>query len=159
MAGSELNEASTAADSGTPSTADTWAIGPWGPALAEDPDRLQRLAREKLWLHFTRMGSYDEHHSVPVIVRGEGCYVYDEHGKRYLDGLSALYCVNAGHGRAELGEAAAAQAAKLGFYTNWSYAHPPAIELAARIAGLAPRNLNPGFFTSRGSDAVEATSP
>ncbi len=156
MGGSELNEARAAADSGTPSTADTWAIGPSGPALAEDPDRLQRLAREHLWLHFTRMGSYDEHHSVPVIVRGEGCYVYDEHGKRYLDGLSALYCVNAGHGRAELGEAAAAQAAKLGFYTNWSYAHPPAIELAARIAGLAPGNLNRVFFTSGGSEAVES---
>ena len=57
-------------------------------------------------------------------MRGEGCYVWDEHGKRYLDGLSALFCVNAGHGRAELGEAAAAQAEELGFYTNWSYAHP-----------------------------------
>ena len=63
-------------------------------------------------------------HEVPIIVRGEGCYVYDEHGKRYLDGLSALFCVNAGHGRAELGEAAAEQAKELGFYTNWSYAHP-----------------------------------
>ena len=71
------------------------------------------------------MGSYAEHAEVPVIVRGEGCYVYDEHGKRYLDGLSALYCVNIGHGRAELGEAAAEQAEELGFYTNWSYAHPP----------------------------------
>ena len=102
------------------------------------------------------MGSYDEHHSVPVIVRGEGCYVYDEHGKRYLDGLSALYCVNVGHGRAELAQAAAAQAEQLGFYTNWSYAHPPSIELAARIASLAPGNLNRVFFTSGGSEAVES---
>ena len=102
------------------------------------------------------MGSYDEHHSVPVIVRGEGCYVYDEHGKRYLDGLSALYCVNVGHGRAEIAQAAAAQAEQLGFYTNWSYAHPPAIELAARVAGLAPGNLNRVFFTSGGSEAVES---
>jgi adenosylmethionine-8-amino-7-oxononanoate aminotransferase len=68
---------------------------------------LQEQAKRHLWMHFTRMGSYDEPHEVPVIVRGEGCYVYDEHGKRYLDGLSALYCVNIGHGRAELGEAAA----------------------------------------------------
>ena len=107
-------------------------------------------------MHFTRMGSYDDEHEVPVIVRGEGCYVYDEHGKRYLDGLSALYCVNIGHGRPELGEAAAAQAKELGFYTNWSYAHPPAIELAARIAELAPGNLNRVFFTSGGSEAVES---
>ena len=101
------------------------------------------------------MGAYADH-EVPVIVRGEGCYVWDEHGKRYLDGLSALFCVNAGHGRAELGEAAAAQARELGFYTNWSYAHPPAIELAARIAELAPCDLNRVFFTSGGSEAVES---
>ena len=77
-------------------------------------------------------------------------------GKRYLDGLSALFCVNAGHGRAELGEAAARQAKELGFYTNWSYAHPRAIELAARIADLAPGDLNRVFFTSGGSEAVES---
>jgi len=138
------------------STGTPWAPGPAGMALAEDPDGLQQLARRNLWMHFTRMGSYDEHHAVPVIVRGEGCYVYDEHGKRYLDGLSALYCVNVGHGRAELGEAAAAQSKQLGFYTNWSYAHPPAIELAARIAQLAPGNLNRVFFTSGGSESVES---
>jgi adenosylmethionine-8-amino-7-oxononanoate aminotransferase len=107
-------------------------------------------------MHFTPMGSYAEGAEVPVIVRGEGCYVYDEHDKRYLDGLSALYCVNVGHGRAELGEAAARQASELGFYTNWSYAHPRSIELARRIAGLAPGNLNRVFFTSGGSEAVES---
>ena len=106
-------------------------------------------------MHFTRMGSYADH-EVPVIVRGEGCYVFDEHGRRYLDGLSALYCVNVGHGRAELGEAAAAQSGELAFYTNWSYAHPRSIELAARIAELAPGNLNRVFFTSGGSEAVES---
>ncbi len=116
---------------------------------------LQDQAKRHLWMHFTRMGSYADH-EVPVIVRGEGCYVYDEHGKRYLDGLSALYCVNVGHGRAELGQAAARQAEELGFYTNWSYAHPRSIELAARIAALAPGNLNRVFFTSGGSEAVES---
>jgi adenosylmethionine-8-amino-7-oxononanoate aminotransferase len=116
---------------------------------------LQEQAKRHLWMHFTRMGSYATG-EVPVIVRGEGCYVYDEHGKRYLDGLSALYCVNIGHGRAEIGEAAARQASELGFYTNWSYAHPRSIELAARIAGLAPGNLNRVFFTSGGSEAVES---
>jgi adenosylmethionine-8-amino-7-oxononanoate aminotransferase len=116
---------------------------------------LQDLARRHLWMHFTRMGAYDRH-DVPVIVRGEGCYVYDEHGKRYLDGLAALFCVNAGHGRAELAEAAQRQAKELAFYTNWSYAHPRAIELAARIASLAPGDLNRVFFTSGGSEAVES---
>jgi adenosylmethionine-8-amino-7-oxononanoate aminotransferase len=147
-------EAGTAApdtETGSPG-----ALGPGGIAVREHPDRLQRLARRNLWMHFTRMGSYDEDHAVPVIVRGEGCYVWDEHGNQYLDGLSALYCVNIGHGRAELGDAAAAQARELGFYTNWSYAHPRAIELAARIAELAPGNLNRVFFTSGGSEAVES---
>ena len=103
------------------------------------------------------MGPYEEGAEVPVIVRGEGCYVYDEHGKRYLDGLSALYCVNIGHGRAELGEAAArAGGASSAFYTNWSYAHPRSIELATRIAELAPGDLNRVFFTSGGSEAVES---
>jgi adenosylmethionine-8-amino-7-oxononanoate aminotransferase len=115
----------------------------------------QEQAKRHLWMHFTRMGSYADH-AVPVLVRGDGCYVWDEHGKRYLDGLSALFCVNAGHGRAELGEAAAAQAKELGFYTNWSYAHPRAIELAAKIAQLAPYDLNRVFFTSGGSEAVES---
>src|SRR3989440_9012504 len=116
---------------------------------------LQELAKRHLWMHFTRMGAYAEH-EVPIIVRGEGCYVFDEHGKRYLDGLSALFCVNAGHGRTELGEAAARQAGELGFYTNWSYAHPRAIELAAKVAALAPGDLNRVFFTSGGSEAVES---
>jgi adenosylmethionine-8-amino-7-oxononanoate aminotransferase len=116
---------------------------------------LQEQARRHLWMHFTRHASYAEH-EVPIIVRGEGCYVYDENGKRYLDGLSALFCVNIGHGRADLVEAGAEQARELGFFTNWSYAHPPAIRLAAKIASLAPGDLNRVFFTSGGSEAVES---
>src|SRR5829696_5508339 len=120
-----------------------------------DQSQLQELAKRHLWMHFTRMGTYADH-ELPVIVKGEGCYVWDEHGKRYLDGLSALFCVNVGHGRAELGEAAAAQGKELGVYADWSYAHPRAIELAARIAELAPYDLNRVFFTSGGSEAVES---
>src|SRR5579862_4046018 len=116
---------------------------------------LSERARRHLWMHFTRLGA-DPDAPLPIIVSGEGCYVYDQHGKRYLDGLSALYCVNVGHGRAELAEAAATQARELAFYTNWSYAHPRSIELAARIARLAPGNLERVFFTSGGSEAVES---
>jgi adenosylmethionine-8-amino-7-oxononanoate aminotransferase len=116
---------------------------------------LQQLAMRHLWMHFTRMGSYEDH-EIPILVRGEGCYVWDEHGKRYLDGLSALFCVNAGHGRAEIGQAAAEQSKELAFFTNWSYAHPRAIELAARIAALTPGDLNRVFFTEGGSEAVES---
>ncbi|MEA2297654.1 MAG: hypothetical protein QOF77_590, partial [Solirubrobacteraceae bacterium] len=121
-------------------------------ASGQATEDLQALARRHLWLHFTRMGARE----VPIIVRGDGCYVYDEHGRRYLDGLSALFCVNVGHGREELVEAAAAQARELAFFTNWGYAHPASIELAAAIAALAPTGLDRVFFTSGGSEAVES---
>lgn len=128
-------------------------------ASTEQPVRtqgtLQDLAKRHLWMHFTRMSAYADA-EIPIIVRGEGCYVYDEHGKRYLDGLSALFCVNIGHGRADIAQAGADQAKELDFFTNWSYAHPPAIELAARIASLAPGDLGRVFFTSGGSEAVES---
>ncbi len=120
------------------------------------PAELDALAQRHLWMHFTRMGAYDENHQVPIIARGEGCYVWDAAGKKYLDGLSALFCVNVGHGREELGEAMAAQTKELGFYTNWAYTHPRSIELAAKIASLAPGDLNRVFFTSGGSEAVES---
>jgi adenosylmethionine-8-amino-7-oxononanoate aminotransferase len=124
-------------------------------ATGTERGTLQELARRHLWMHFTRMSAYEDH-EIPIIVRGEGCYVYDEHGKRYLDGLSALFCVNIGHGRADVVQAGADQAKELGFYTNWTFAHPRAIELAARVAELAPGDLNRVFFTSGGSEAVES---
>ncbi|GAA5141962.1 aspartate aminotransferase family protein [Nocardioides marinquilinus] len=114
----------------------------------------QQAARDHLWLHFTRHSTY-EHHPMPVIERGEGCYVWDAEGRRYLDGLAGLFVVQAGHGRAELAEAAARQAEKLAFFPLWSYAHPGAVELAQRIAGYAPGDLNRVFFTSGGGEAVE----
>ena len=96
-----------------------------------EANTLQEQAQRHLWMHFTRMGSFGPEHEVPIIVRGEGCYVWDDHGNRYLDGLSALFCVNSGHGRSELGDAMAAQVRELDFITVWSYAHPRAIELDA----------------------------
>jgi adenosylmethionine-8-amino-7-oxononanoate aminotransferase len=117
---------------------------------------MQEQARRHLWMHFTRMGAYGEGNEIPIIVRGDGCYVWDEHGNRYLDGLAALFCVNAGHGRAEIAQAGADQVKELDFFTNWNFAHPRAIELATRIAGLAPGDLNRVFFTSGGSEAVES---
>jgi adenosylmethionine-8-amino-7-oxononanoate aminotransferase len=116
---------------------------------------LQELAKKHLWMHFTAMGHYADA-EVPIIVRGEGAYVYDDHGDRKLDGLAGLFCVNAGHGRPEIAEAAAAQMKELDFTTIWGHAHPRAIELAARIAELAPADLNHVFFTNSGSEAVES---
>jgi adenosylmethionine-8-amino-7-oxononanoate aminotransferase len=126
-----------------------------GDTHGPDTSDLHALASRHLWLHFTKMGAYEDR-EVPVITRGEGCYVYDDHGKRYLDGLSALFCVNAGHGRVELAEAAYEQMKELAFFTNWSAAHPTSIRLAAKIAALAPGDLNRVFFTSGGSEAVDS---
>ncbi|MBQ1018436.1 aspartate aminotransferase family protein [Micromonospora sp. D93] len=112
-------------------------------------------ATDHLWMHFTRMASYSAG-EVPTIVRGEGAYVWDAQGRRYLDGLAGLFVVNAGHGRTELAEAAAKQAGELAYFPLWSYAHPKAIELAERIAALTPGDLNRIFFTTGGSEAVEA---
>jgi adenosylmethionine-8-amino-7-oxononanoate aminotransferase len=117
---------------------------------------LQRAARDHLWLHFTRMGGYHDG-EVPIIVRGDGCYLEDSKGKRYLDALAGLFSVNIGYGFGEeVGEAAAAQMRELPFYTNWGYAHPRAIELASEVASLTPGDLNRLFFVSGGSEAVES---
>jgi adenosylmethionine-8-amino-7-oxononanoate aminotransferase len=115
---------------------------------------LQRAAKDHLWMHFTRMSSYDQA-DVPMIVRGEGPYIYDAKGKKYLDALAGLFVSQLGHGRTDLAEAAAKQAAELAFFPLWSYAHPKAIELAERVAGYAPGDLNRVFFTTGGGEAVE----
>jgi adenosylmethionine-8-amino-7-oxononanoate aminotransferase len=117
---------------------------------------LQKAAKEHLWMHFTRMGEYATG-DVPIIVRGEGCYLEDANGKRYLDALAGLFSVNIGYSFGdEIGQAALEQMRELPFYTNWSYAHPRAIELAAEIASLAPGDLNRVFFVNGGSEAVES---
>ena len=128
------------------------------PQYVDEPgeDALARAAQEHLWMHFTRHSTYETGGHVPVIVRGEGAYVWDDQGNRYLDGLAGLFVVQAGHGRAELADAAAQQARELAFFPIWSYAHPRAIELAERLASLAPGDLNRVFFTSGGGEAVES---
>ncbi len=118
-------------------------------------DDLGELARRHLWMHFSRLGSFGDDAPVPIIARGEGCHLWDATGHRLLDGLSGLFTVQVGHGRAELAEAARVQAETLGYFPIWTYAHPPAIELAARLADLAPGDLDRVFFTTGGSEAVE----
>jgi adenosylmethionine-8-amino-7-oxononanoate aminotransferase len=125
------------------------------PYKSRTDSELNQDARDHLWLHFSRMGAYNEHHEIPVIERGEGAYVYDSKGNKYLDGLSGLFVVQVGHGRKELAEAARAQAEKLAYFPLWSYAHPKSIELADRLADYAPGDLNRIFFTTGGSEAVE----
>jgi adenosylmethionine-8-amino-7-oxononanoate aminotransferase len=118
-------------------------------------DGLQELFDRHVWGHFTtiRLPGVD---SYRIMERGEGCYVWDSEGNRYLDGLAGLFTVQVGHGRAELAAAGAAQAETLAYFPLWSYAHRPAVELAARLASYAPGDLNRVFFTTGGSEAVES---
>ena len=124
--------------------------------MTETAVDLQQLAKEHLWMHFTRMAGYRDS-EVPIIVRGDGCYLEDASGKRYLDALAGLFSVNVGYSFGEeMGQAALDQMRELPFYTNWTYAHPRAIELASEVASLAPGDLNRVFFVSGGSEAVES---
>jgi adenosylmethionine-8-amino-7-oxononanoate aminotransferase len=122
-------------------------------SVAED---LQRVAREHLWLHFSRMGSYGSAAEIPIIASGDGCYVTDQHGKRYLDALAGLFAVQIGYGHGEeIGQAALEQMRELPFYTVWGYGHPRAIELASEISELSRGERSRVFFTSGGSEAVD----
>ena len=119
-------------------------------------------ARDHLWMHFTRHSVFEDTgdgglgHTPPIIVRGEGHRIWDDRGREYIDGLAGLFTVNVGHGRTEIAEAMARQAAELAYFPLWSYAHPRAIELAERLAGEAPGDLNRVFFTTGGGEAVES---
>jgi adenosylmethionine-8-amino-7-oxononanoate aminotransferase len=116
---------------------------------------LQELAKQHLMLHFADMSVAAE--DIPVIVRGEGSHIFDDEGNRYIDGLSGLYCLNLGHSHGEeLGALAATQMATLPYTSNWTVAHQPSIELATRLAELAPDGFERAFFTSGGSESVEA---
>lgn len=136
-----------------PDGAEASSLAPPAHASPEEVAQ-QAAAKRHLWMHFTRMSSYAES-EVPVMVKGDGPWVWDSRGRRYLDGLSGLFVVQAGHGRQELADAAARQAKELAYFPLWSYAHPNAIELSERLAHLAPGNLNRIFFTTGGGEAVE----
>src|SRR6195952_430568 len=103
-------------------------------------------AKRHLWGHFARHG---DDITPPIITRGEGVHIWDSDGKQFIDGLSGLFVVQVGHGRAELAET-------LAFFPLWSFATPPAIELSERIANYAPGDLNRVFFTTGGGEAVES---
>src|SRR5690625_1631422 len=95
----------------------------------------------------------------PAIIfkKGEGIYVEDIDGKRYIEGMSSLWNVNIGYGRKEIAEVAKKQMEKLSFSSTFStYSHQPVIKLASKIAELAPGKLNTVFFTSGGSEANDS---
>jgi adenosylmethionine-8-amino-7-oxononanoate aminotransferase len=121
-------------------------------------DELQELAHRHLLMHFTRNGAFGPGgNRLLVLERGEGPYVFDTEGRRYLDGLSSLFCCQIGYSFGEeMAAVAGEQLSTLAFNTNWATAHPPAIRLAAALAERAPGDLNRVFFTCGGSESVEA---
>jgi adenosylmethionine-8-amino-7-oxononanoate aminotransferase len=121
--------------------------------LGEGEDSTPLAGVENLMLHFTPYA--EDWSKLPVIVSGEGCYVTDERGNTYIDGLAGLFTTQVGHGRTELAEAASKQMKELGFFPNWSFQHPRSLELARKISEIAPGDLNSTFFVSSGSEAVE----
>ena len=121
-------------------------------------DELQDLAHRHLLMHFTRNGAFGPGGKrLLVLERGEGPYVFDTDGRRYLDGLSSLFCCQLGYSFGEeMAAVAGEQLSTLAFNTNWATAHPPAIRLAEALAERAPGDLNRVFFTCGGSESVEA---
>ncbi len=115
------------------------SVNGWGPA-----------AGRHLWGHFAAPTV------VPIIEQADGCYMWDDTGHRLLDGLAGLFVTQVGHGRTELAEAAYEQMTRLAYFPLWGYGHPAGVELATRLAGLAPGDLNRVYFTSGGSEAVES---
>ena len=101
---------------------------------------LEQDAKDHLWLHFTHHSNYygEDAIDIPIIVKGEGHHIYTMDGEKKIDGLSGLFCVNVGHGRAELAEVACNQMKELSYFPLWSFAHPAAIRLADRLAAYAP---------------------
>jgi adenosylmethionine-8-amino-7-oxononanoate aminotransferase len=125
---------------------------------ALDTEELRELANRHLLLHFTRNGAFGpDRNRLLVLERGEGPYVFDTDGRRYLDGLSSLFCCQVGYSFGEeMAAVAGEQLSRLAFNTNWATAHPPAIQLATALAERAPGDVNRVFFTNGGSESVEA---
>ena len=130
----------------------TTAIEQYPPGI---PDATADRAGHHLWMHFARQGRHPET-PIPVVTRGEGAYIWDNRGRKILDGLSGLFVVQIGHGRREMAEVAAKQTAELAYFPVWGYTTPAQAELAERVAALAPGDLNRVFFTTGGGEAVES---
>ena len=116
---------------------------------------VNRADLKHLVLHFTNGKAWSDA-TVPIYTRGDGCYLWDDAGRRYLDGMAGLFVVQIGHGRRDIAEAMGNQAMELAYAPSWSATHPTAIEAATLIAGLAPGDLDSVFFVSSGSEAVES---
>jgi adenosylmethionine-8-amino-7-oxononanoate aminotransferase len=113
---------------------------------------IRTAAQDHLWLHFANVPDQGP----TIIERGEGCYVWDSDGKKYLDALAGLFVTEIGYGRSDLADAASKQAETMAYFPVWGMAHRPAARLAEKLAELAPGDMDRVFFTSGGSEAIES---
>ena len=120
-----------------------------------DTQALKQQARDHLWMAYQPPTPFETIGGPTVMVEAEGCVMFDSDGKRYLDGVGALEACVAGHRRQSLAEIAYAQMQRLEFLDVFRYASPPAIELAAKLAAIAPGDLSRVHYTPGGSEAVE----
>jgi adenosylmethionine-8-amino-7-oxononanoate aminotransferase len=125
------------------------------PTSGVAPAALEEAAREHVWVHSMAHQEYDEHRP-HVWDRGVGSMLYDIEGREYIDGISGLWVVNAGHGRQEIADSMAKQAARLGYASAMNYTTTPAARLAEVLSEITPGDLNRVFFATGGSDAVES---
>ncbi|MGI8484779.1 MAG: aspartate aminotransferase family protein [Thermomicrobiales bacterium] len=122
---------------------------------AVDAASLEQSAREHVWIHSASWSEQAEQQGSRVFAKGQGSTLWDIHGREYLDGISGLWVVNAGHGRAEIADAMAEQAKKLAYISSAVYTSEPTAHLGAVLSDLVPGDLSRAFFCSGGSEAVE----
>jgi adenosylmethionine-8-amino-7-oxononanoate aminotransferase len=124
-------------------------------AVTQSPEVIERDAREHVWIHSKSWADVAEEQGLKVFSRGKGSTIWDVHGKEYLDGISGLWVVNAGHGREEIGRAMGEQAGKLAYASSEAFTTEPAVALADKLAEITPGDLSRVYFSSGGSEAVE----
>ncbi len=124
-------------------------------AESVSPANLEQEALDHVWIHSQPWMEVAQKEGLRVFDRGEGSTIWDVRGRAYLDGISGLWVVNAGHGRTEIAEAMGAQAARLGYVSSATFTTAPAARLAHMLADLTPGDLNRFYFCSGGSEAVE----
>ena len=121
----------------------------------ENVDLVEQNALEHVWVHYAPWVDIAAQDGLRIMVKGEGSTLWDIHGREYIDVISGLWVVNAGHGRGEIVDAMAAQGRELSYVSSTTFTTAPAVQLADQLAELTPGDLNRVFFVSGGSEAVE----
>jgi beta-alanine--pyruvate transaminase len=124
--------------------------------MSANPSPAAGLSREDLeafWMPFTANRQFKNHPR--LLARAEGMHYWTQDGRKVLDGVAGLWCVNAGHGRKEITDAVSRQLATMEYAPPFQMGHPPGFELANRLVKLTPGDLDHVFFTNSGSESVD----